>query len=60
MGEKQWCTVLFSREGMCGQKLRVEKPAETGDKYPKSYTQNYEKRERMSMRKRAGPVNNSS
>ena len=41
---------------MCGQKLKVEKTAETGDKYPKIYTQNYdpdvehEKKSRLSKK----------
>jgi len=42
---------------MCGQKLKVEKPAETGDKYPKTYIQYYdpdiehEKKSRLSKQR---------
>lgn len=39
---KELCTVLFSREGICGQKLKVKKPTEIEDNYLKTYTKCYD------------------
>lgn len=35
---KQFCTVLFSSEGMCGHNLKVKKTTEKEDEYPKNCT----------------------